>query len=165
MPILDPRIIEDVQRAIRLKTRREARLKAARMSSIQGDTQLRSDRSTFPAHSSPVRSHLQMAPSLAHVEDVSNDTEVDFSPSIGTMPLHPVPSSSNGGATLDWTGSTSEDEKAEKRWPLHLPKRKHKDRSSLPSSRNVVEKQDTIYAGMLRLARFIACVRSSHILR
>lgn len=158
----DPRIIEDVQRAIRLKTRREARLKAARMSSIQGDTQLRSDRSTFPAHSSPVRSHLQMAPSLAHVEDVSNDTEVDFSPSIGTMPLHPVPSSSNGGATLDWTGSTSEDEKAEKRWPLHLPKRKHKDRSSLPSSRNVVEKQDTIYAD--KLARIRSSVQG-HTLR
>lgn len=80
------------------------------------------------------------------------------------MPLHPVPLSSNGGATLDWTGSGSEDDRSEKRWSLHRTRRKHKDRFSMPSGRSVVEKQDSLYAGIslidLRGATFISALHS-----
>jgi len=156
----DPRIIEDVQRAIRLKARREARLKASRMTSPQRESQGKADADPVSSQSSPVRGPIQIPPPISAQEMLNNDSEIDFSPSIGTMPLHPVPSSSNGGATLDWTGSASEDEKSEKRWTLHI--RKHKDRSSIPSSRMIVEKQDSLYAD--KLAR-IKSKAKSHTLR
>lgn len=89
----------------------------------------------------------------------SIDSEVDFSPSVGTAPLHPVPLSANEGATLDWAGSASEDDR-DKRWPLHLPKRR-RDKQSAASSRAVVEKQETLYAGMMAFWE-IWCVPKYH---
>lgn len=73
-------------------------------------------------------------------------SDIDFSPSVQAAPLHPVPISSNGGATLDWTGFQSDDEKQDKRWTLG--KRKGKDKTS-SSNITVFEKQDTLFAGQL----------------
>lgn len=146
---VDPRIIEDVQRALRLRARHEARVKASQSNPTSKDSQLRSDMPSYSTHSSPVRASVQIPPPIVPSENLSNDSEIDFSPSIGTIPLHPVPSSSNGGATLDWTGLTSEDEKTEKRWILPIHKRRHKEKYPPLSTRTIVEKQDTLYAGMI----------------
>ncbi|KAI0082109.1 hypothetical protein K474DRAFT_1741672 [Panus rudis PR-1116 ss-1] len=80
----------------------------------------------------------------------SAESEVDFSPSVGTVPLHPVPASSNGGATLDWTGTTSDEERGDRRWSISI-KRKHKEKP-VPN-RAVIEKQDTLYADRLSRIR------------
>ncbi|PCH34002.1 hypothetical protein WOLCODRAFT_94617 [Wolfiporia cocos MD-104 SS10] len=137
--------MEDVRRAVRLKARREARLQTSH--SLRRKDLPKADAVPFSVHSSPSRAAVPLPPPTLQSDTSNHDSEVDFSPSIGTMPLHPVPSSANGGATLDWTGSTSEDEKSEKRWSLTLAKRKHRDK--VPSSRVFVEQQDSLYADKL----------------
>ena len=74
----------------------------------------------------------------------SVESEVDFSPSIGAAPNHPVPSSSDHGATLDWTASSSDDER-DRRWPM-LAKRRAKEKGI--ANRAVVENQESLYSGM-----------------
>lgn len=74
-------------------------------------------------------------------------TEVDFSPSVRPEPAHPVPLSFNEGATLDWGAVLSDDEKSDRKWPLHL-RRKHKARGG---AEPVVEQQDSLYAGWPRI--------------
>ncbi|TFY57248.1 hypothetical protein EVJ58_g7137 [Rhodofomes roseus] len=144
---LYPRIVEDVQRAIRLKQRREARIRSQSVH-IPNGAQSRGEPARGSRLSSPIRLPDQNPSSTAPSSATGSvDSEVDFSPSVGTVPLHPVPLSANDGATLDWAGSASEDDK-DKRWPLHLPKRK-RDKSSAASSRAVVEKQETLYADKL----------------
>jgi hypothetical protein len=84
-------------------------------------------------------------------------SEIDFSPSTGvssaTEPLHPVPSSLDDGATLDWTGSGSEDERHERRWSFSISKLKGKEKA--PQSNSVViEEQQSRYSGGLGLAQY-----------
>lgn len=135
-----------MQRVIRLKQRREARLRS-QSTHTTSDAGLRNDAAKVPRVSSPMRVLDPIPSSTAPSSGTGSiDSEVDFSPSVGTVPLHPVPLSANDGATLDWAGSASEDDR-DKRWPLHLPKRR-RDRPSAASSRAVVEKQETLYAGM-----------------
>ena len=147
---VDPRILEDVQRALKLKARREARLKASQTNGAVKDLTISSDQaseSSFSTYSSPVRSKLAEPPPITvPVSTHNGESEIDFSPSVGAVPLHPIPSSSNGGATLDWTGSASEDER-DKRWSLSITKRKHKDKRSFHVSKTAVEKQETLYVG------------------
>lgn len=104
--------------------------------------------SSFSTHSSPIRTRIPLPPpnvvQLAQGDSV--ESEIDFSPAVGVVPPHPVPSSSDGGATLDWTGSTSEDER-DKRWSLSITKRKHRDRYPTGAPKTVVEKQESLYAG------------------
>lgn len=146
----DPRILEDVQRALKLKARREVRLKAMQTSTSAKDTTVSSDQasgSSFSTYSSPVRTRLAEPPPISVPLSTHNgESEIDFSPSVGPVPLHPIPSSSNGGATLDWTGSASEDER-DKRWSISIPKRRHKDKSSFYVSKTSVEKQESLYVG------------------
>ncbi|EMD41889.1 hypothetical protein CERSUDRAFT_110441 [Gelatoporia subvermispora B] len=142
----DPRILEDVQRALKLKARREARLKGKQSrASKAAPPELNFDIPAPLNFTSPAGQGSEH-PSVGASEDQSLESEVDFSPSVGTIPLHPVPSSSNGGATLDWTGSTSEEDKSDKKWTLSVTKRRHKSKHSHSTSRTVVEKQDSLYA-------------------
>ncbi|EIW87060.1 hypothetical protein CONPUDRAFT_86981 [Coniophora puteana RWD-64-598 SS2] len=80
-------------------------------------------------------------------------SDVDFSPVTHAIPMHPVPISSNGGATLDWTGSLSDGERSDRRWTLSISKRKGKDRALL-SPRSMLEKQEALFAD--RIARIKA---------
>lgn len=153
--VADPRILEDVQRALDLRARRESRLKALQ----SNDRSLVSDQassSSFSTHgSSPVRARIpipDVSGPATHIhasgpQGGSMESEIDFSPSVGAIPHHPVPSSSNNGATLDWTGSGSEDERDGKRWSLSLAKRRHKDKFPYYANKAVVEKQESVYAG------------------
>lgn len=125
----DPRILQDVQRALKLKARREARLG-----------------SNFSAlNSEKVSSRLQRNISLLGQSPTqlgSLSSELDFSPSTGGSFLHPVPASLDNGATLDWSSS---DDKPESRWKLTGSKRKGKE-TLLPLSM-IIDKQETVHAG------------------
>ncbi|KAI0361454.1 hypothetical protein OH77DRAFT_1417714 [Trametes cingulata] len=150
----DPAILEDVQRALRLKARREARLRTLQSSPAHGEPRGTPDiasLSSVSASSSPVKAHAPNPPPFPRQPALPGDSEVDFSPSTGTAPLHPVPSSSDGGATLDWSVPPAE-EVRERRWSLSLTKRKGKE-ASLPSSKGVVEKQESLYADKLQRIR------------
>src|ERR1700733_7425550 len=96
----DPKILQDVQRALMLKARREARVQANgaakpepitfNMSSLNS-----SNKPTYPTVSS------------ASSHKASLSSEVDFSPLSGTSTAHPVPASLDNGMTLDWSGFAS----------------------------------------------------------
>jgi hypothetical protein len=114
--------------------------------------------SSFSANTSPVRTRLSVSPPpprhplvLASVDapegtqGTSVESDIDFSPAVGVVSPHPIPLSSNGGATLDWTGSASEDDR-DKRWPLSIAKRRHRDKHALGASKPVVEQQESLYA-------------------
>ncbi|KAI0375149.1 hypothetical protein BV20DRAFT_985495 [Pilatotrama ljubarskyi] len=150
----DPAILEDVQRALRLKARREARLRTLQSSPAHGELRGTPDiasLSSVSAASSPVKAQGPNPTSFPRQPVLPGDSEVDFSPSTGMAPLHPVPSSSDGGATLDWSVPPTE-EVRERRWSLSLTKRKGKE-TSLPASKGVVEKQESLYADKLQRIR------------
>ncbi|KAF8506723.1 hypothetical protein F5888DRAFT_1644778 [Russula emetica] len=134
---LYPKILEEVQRALKLKLRREARLAArANDSSV----------STSP-RSSPVRYSLPpLNPQASRIAKPSLESELDFSPSVGIDRLHPVPTSTDDGATLDWGGTFSEEDKSDRKWSLSLTKRKPKDRPFPTLSRDVLDRQEATFS-------------------
>ncbi|RPD55881.1 hypothetical protein L227DRAFT_579361 [Lentinus tigrinus ALCF2SS1-6] len=147
----DPGVLEDVQRALRAKARREARLRTQ-------STPLRvepprpldiasvSSTGSSPTKVAPTASPLSRQPRL------SGDSEIDFSPAVGVVPLHPVPSSSDGGITLDWSGPMSE-EGRERRWSLSRGKRRSKDHLSFSASRAAIDKQEAAHTRKLEQIR------------
>ncbi|KAI0830464.1 hypothetical protein BC628DRAFT_1295658, partial [Trametes gibbosa] len=158
---LYPAIMEDVQRALRLKARREARLRTLQSSPAHSDhraTPEIASLSSVSATSSPARGPA--GPSFPRHTELSGDSEVDFSPAVGTTSLHPVPSSLNGGITLDWAVPPPE-EARERRWSISITKRKGKE-PSIASSKELVEKQLSVYADKLEQIRSRA---KSHTLR
>ncbi|KAI0652002.1 hypothetical protein C8Q79DRAFT_935724 [Trametes meyenii] len=141
----DPAILEDVQRALRLKARREARLRALQSSPMQGELR------TTPEIVSLSSMSATSSPAYPQQSGLPGDSEIDFSPATGSAPPHPVPSSSDGGATLDWSVHSSE-EARERRWSISITKRKGKG-PSLGSPRDVIEKQEVLYTDKLQLLR------------
>lgn len=69
---------------------------------------------------------------------------MDFSPSISASAGHPVPRSTDDGATLDWSGDKSADDKLDRRWSLSMAKRKPKDTNF---EKPIAENQGYIYTG------------------
>jgi len=135
----DPKILEDVQRALKSKLRREARLQAARANDSSISTSSRS---------SPVRYSLPpLNPPAPRITKPSLESELDFSPSVGIDHLHPVPTSTDAGGTLDWGGTLVEEEKSDRKWPLSLTKRKPKDRPFPALSKDALERQEIAFSG------------------
>ena len=62
------------------------------------------------------------------------------------MPPHPVPASLDNGETLDWSGFNH---RSEGRWHLSVSKRK--GRETLQPSTLVMDHQETLYSGKVRL--------------
>jgi hypothetical protein len=139
----DPAILEDVQRIIRAKARHDARARSLQsspqpnpvsyatglMSGLDGSA--RSSPISFPSSTGT------KAPSTG---------DVDFSPSVGdTFALHPVPVSSNDGATLDWSGYDAMEERHDRKWSISVAKRKGKHKPTTPAA--FVEQQDSLYTG------------------
>ncbi|THH09199.1 hypothetical protein EW146_g8754, partial [Bondarzewia mesenterica] len=156
---LYPHILEDVERALKLKARREARLKATMANSHLREVSSKSDMASASSGSSPIRTARPPVPPPPSITPRLNgpslESEIDFSPSVGVekVDLHPIPLSSNDGATLDWGGSPSEDEKPDKRWSLSRTMRKSKDKGISNSSKDVVEKQESLYVDKLARIR------------
>ncbi|KAG2156659.1 uncharacterized protein EDB93DRAFT_1079400 [Suillus bovinus] len=142
---LYPKIIQDVQRALELQSRRRDRksFTPSQPSVTEGQTPIELRHETSFQHSPPAS-----PPPFTH--SLRPPLDIDFSPSIQAVPLHPVPLSSNAGATLDWAGSQSEEERLEKRWTFG--KRKGKDRPS-SSNKAILEKQDTLFADRISRIR------------
>ncbi|KAH7909790.1 hypothetical protein BJ138DRAFT_1154407 [Hygrophoropsis aurantiaca] len=141
----DPRIIQDVQRALHFQTRRRDRRSLIPMqpSIDEVPSPEMGSGSSIPLVS-PFTAITTLPSSPTYRSPDRVLSEIDFSPSTRVAPIHPVPLSSNGGATLDWTGSLSEEEKGEKRW-LSINKRKGKEKA-LTSSKTVVEKQEVLFS-------------------
>ncbi|TFK56693.1 hypothetical protein OE88DRAFT_1803363 [Heliocybe sulcata] len=156
----DPGILEDVQRALKLKARREARLRAMQAAGARGDAPVRSDRTTASSVSagsslSPMEVSFPTSTApTSHAPRPSNDSDIDFSPSVGVTHLHPVPTSTDEGTTLDWTGLTATTEKHDiRRWTLSLTS-KGKSKEKHPSlGKGVAEQQDMLYTEKLRRIR------------
>ncbi|KAJ7897068.1 hypothetical protein B0H14DRAFT_3124643, partial [Mycena olivaceomarginata] len=115
---LDPRILLDVQRALKLKARREARLKSVNSSPSSNKSEPVAS-SPSPAKTSPSRptfSPIAFPPPvpapIVHESEPSTSSG-HSGPRAGG---HPVPSSSDEGTTLDWSGMGAEDDKPERRW-------------------------------------------------
>ena len=152
-PNSDPKIMKDVQRALKLKARRDARIQSGQLprkeATSKSDVASRSSVSTTP---SPHRLLFPTSPpdTVPQAEvDAKAETEIDFGPSTGfaiaTTSLHPVPTSLDNGAVLDWTGTSGNEEKYERRWTLSISRRKEKDRPQDLGPMGI-EKQEILHA-------------------
>lgn len=141
----DTRILQDVERAIKLKAQREARVREKHISIPlygrhpipnlpSGDSSLHP--ALHPRHS-PSNGQLFLPPTI------------DFGPSIArdTILQHPVPSSVDNGRSLDWSHVATGD-RADRRWSLTMSKRKNNDGTpSLARTTDQIQKLDKLYAG------------------
>ncbi|KIM47778.1 hypothetical protein M413DRAFT_439448 [Hebeloma cylindrosporum] len=151
---LYPRILQDVQRALKLKARREARLKK----DLVVTPEKRTSHHTSPSSDrkelgEPIlQPHFSSSPSISLPSSrklsSSTSSDVDFSPSTGIfdhlIQAHPIPSSLDNGTTLDWTGTISDDG----------INRKEKDR--LPPLRVLADEQEQIHKVKLSRTRNMA---------
>ncbi|KAK7059198.1 hypothetical protein VNI00_001825 [Paramarasmius palmivorus] len=143
-------ILQDVERALKMKARREARLKSGKSPS---SAVKRVSLTSTPPSTSPSRvlSTIAGSPTIAESTNPnspprsSHTQEIDFSPATEPFPAtppkkilpHPVPLSPDDGASLDWSG-TPEDER---RWSLSSSRRKGKEKDLLLSAA-IFEKQE-----------------------
>ncbi|KAG7098958.1 hypothetical protein E1B28_000846 [Marasmius oreades] len=160
----DSRILQDVERAVKMKARREARLKAGK--SNHNRASLNSSPSQTSSSPSKLLSIIPGSPTgTAFPSNGSPPVDIDFSPSTETtnystplgsrkIPSHPVPWSSDDGSTLDWSG-IPEDDKHERRWTLSISKGKGKDKEQLTSVMSI-EKQENIYSTKLSRIKTLA---------
>ncbi|KAI5997991.1 hypothetical protein EDD15DRAFT_2162091 [Pisolithus albus] len=147
---LYPKILQDVQRALQLQSRRRDR-RPYHAKPSDGDNSPLTNFSKAPIeHSASDHLPVPLLPS-----------DVDFSPFTKSAPRHPVPLSSDGGATLDWAGSHSEDEKL---WSIHKGKRKGKEKEPLPN-RAFIEKQEALFTGLIKAEASAATVRKVAIVK
>jgi len=153
----DPRILQDVQRALKLKARREARLKRETSGNEKTDSPEHSLSShqfktppRVPSSSRPSSSPSSY-PSTSRKSSTNAASEVDFSPSTGISesPLqsHPVPSSTDNGRTLDWTGLHQED--GDRRRIMGIGKKKEKDK--MPLFGLMMDQNEQHYEGTYRI--------------
>ncbi|TFK30875.1 hypothetical protein FA15DRAFT_662938 [Coprinopsis marcescibilis] len=166
---LYPRILLDVQRAIKLKARREARLKRQQspaLESQEGSPVAKGPEDSPPPSKSPWSSASLGIGSTSATppRKTSNSTssDIDFSPSTTTSGLlqipvyaHPVPTSLDNGRTLDWTGSAMEDDR---KWHMSIGKRKEKDRI-LPLG-VMAEQQELMYKDKLSKIQAMASAQT-----
>ncbi|KAJ7492419.1 hypothetical protein FB451DRAFT_1078464, partial [Mycena latifolia] len=143
----DPRILQDVQRALKLKARREARLKSANSSPSSSKPE-----AAAPGPSQPKTSPLRPAfppipfppPPIPAIREIASSPPPARSGA--SVSNHPIPTSSDEGTTLDWSGIGSEDDRFERRWTMSISKRK--DREKHPSN-SAVETRESMYAAKI----------------
>ncbi|KAF7311109.1 hypothetical protein HMN09_00655100 [Mycena chlorophos] len=128
----DAKILQDVQRALKLKARREARLKSGPNAEATAPSASKTSpvKNAFPAPLSPGEPSQPRRPGLK----IAN---------------HPVPSSSDEGTTLDWSGIGSDDDK-ERRWTMSMSRRKEKDKQPSDSA---VETRESMHTAKLAQIR------------
>jgi hypothetical protein len=138
----DPKLFQDIQRALAAKARREARLGTANAPSTHRDSIPFPEKDSISSGSSAPRTTSNNATPVR----IGTTSDLDFSPST-SLPLrtHPVPTSSDDGVTLDWAGMFSGHERHERRWTLSISKRKDKGKAPLNSV--LIEKQESLHTG------------------
>lgn len=128
--MLDPAILADVQRALKMKARREARSRAT--GPIRTNP---SPQSFFSNPSSPSRTSFSPGDNIPIHSTNRADTGEDFVATSDAVVSHPTPRSLDNGVTLDWSGKeAAEGPKHERKWSLSIHKRKTKDKAVSASS-------------------------------
>ena len=74
-----------------------------------------------------------------------------------------MPTSTDDGATLDWGGALSEEDKVDKKWTLSLTKRRRKDNHSPVLSKDALERQEVTFSGTASYHTYRACEFSYNI--
>ena len=145
--MLDPAIIADVQRALKMKARREARLRTA--GSMHTDV---SPHSFFSNPSSPSRAPISPGEHITFPSVNCTDAGEDFASTSDPTFSHPMPRSLDNGATLNWSSiEVGEEPKHERRWSLAINKHKNKDKAmtiSSPDRSSIVIPHDYDYDGL-----------------
>ncbi|KAJ7225265.1 hypothetical protein GGX14DRAFT_637960 [Mycena pura] len=143
---LYPRILQDVQRALKLKARREARLKA----SNSGPLAVKSEHApgSLQSRTSPLRQSFPVPfpPPPVPVIPERPIPSLQDGPSGHSFANHPVPTSSDEGTTLDWSGIGFDDDKSERRWTMSISKRRDKEKHP---SNSAVETRESMYAAKI----------------
>ncbi|KAF8216000.1 hypothetical protein K438DRAFT_1561452 [Mycena galopus ATCC 62051] len=154
---LYPRILQEVQRALKLKARREARLKTVNSSPSSNKSEPAPSNSSpsklSPTKTSSTKTYPLRAtfPPISVPPPVPTIIENEPSTSVHSLPRggrHPIPSSSDEGTTLDWSGVGSEDDKSERRWTMSITRR-HKDTKDKHPSDSAVETRESMYAAKI----------------
>ena len=128
--ILDPAILADVQYALKVKARREARLRGT--GPIRTDASPQSFFSNLP---SPNKDPSSPGENVAFPSVNRTDKGDDFVASLDSSVPHPMPRSLDNGATLDWSGKEiTEEPRHDRKWSLSINKRKPKDKATSISS-------------------------------
>jgi hypothetical protein len=140
--------MQDVQRALQLKARRESRAGGTQLSTNSSDISPRNKKPYSPSTGSTSPARISFSDSLEHATRhapvISSD--IDFSPAVRSAPLHPVPTLVNNGRTLDWSGSSMEEGKHDKLWRIPTVKRKEKEKD-IPPSTQIIQKDIAHHAG------------------
>lgn len=142
---IDPNILADLQKALRHKPRVEEHFKAS-LSNSRTSSPFQG--SSSPSRVSPVPFQIKKSvPSPPQTFRSIRDKElVDFSPSVGRTPKHPVPTSVDDGLTLDWSGTVSEDDRRDRKWSMPL-RRSSREKYPHISNKVLIQKQEALYAG------------------
>ncbi|KAL1748978.1 membrane protein [Schizophyllum fasciatum] len=131
--------------------RRDARYRAS-----PGQRSQTSSRSSLPQHFSLVPPPFNVASEINFAPSTSAGAKTDVTNA------HPVPTSLDGGNTLDWSvHPAEEEEKEEKKWKLTLSKKKGKEKETLLSSSDLV-KQENQFVDNLRRIRNEASPQTLH---
>jgi hypothetical protein len=160
---IDPRILQDVQRALQLKARREARMKRETITTPETARTYQESPASSPSEppSKPpfvpdLSSPSSVSASPLRKSSNSTASDVDFSPSTGWFDppskLHPVPTSLDNGITLDWTGGSGHE--GERRWTKSIVKKRDKD--ILPPLGVMIDEQEQMHKGVMEI--FSNCI-------
>ncbi|KAJ6520030.1 hypothetical protein C8R45DRAFT_953640 [Mycena sanguinolenta] len=144
----DPRILQEVQRALKLKARREARLKSVNSSPSSNKSEPAASTSS-PTKTSPLRAAFPPISAPPRVPSIPEREPSTSGHSISRVGRHPVPSSLDEGTTLDWSGIGSEDDRSERRWTMSITKRKDKDMKERHPSDSIVETRGSMHAAKI----------------
>ncbi|KAG7452358.1 uncharacterized protein BT62DRAFT_299890 [Guyanagaster necrorhizus] len=151
----DPQILQDVHRAVKLKARRDARMKESPRTLHPAKAPSGSSWSSSSTRPFPVSPSSYGSPFAG----VTHPSEIDFSPSTGNAHVnvepHPIPTSVDNGSTLDWGGSNQGEDRTERRWTLSMSKRKGKEKEP-PISVNALEAQESQYTVKLSRIKTVA---------
>ncbi|KAF7339293.1 hypothetical protein MSAN_02142800 [Mycena sanguinolenta] len=149
---LYPRILQEVQRALKLKARREARLKSAASSPSSNKSEPVPSTSS-PTKTSPLRATFPPISAPPPVPSIPEREPSTSGHSASRVGRHPVPSSLDEGTTLDWSGTGTEDERSERRWAMSITKRKDKDMKERHPSDSIVETRESMHAAKIMQIR------------
>ncbi|KAJ8516133.1 hypothetical protein ONZ45_g6520 [Pleurotus djamor] len=154
---LYPQVLHDVQKALKLKARREARIRAGLPPHLPRNLPSSPSSSvSSPPRPTIYRTSPITSPSPSpQRRPILTNSEVDFGPSTvaSNTPVtpHPVPSSIDDGDTLDWAGDASDDEKSDKRWSLSIHRRKGKDKAANISNVDLKKADDDYQMKLIHL--------------
>ncbi|KAF8665356.1 hypothetical protein AX16_000375 [Volvariella volvacea WC 439] len=141
----DPKIMQDVERAVFLKRQREARLRA-QQDSIPTWHREHRRASSSTATSSPSPQPLPKRRfderNRPTTPSSAKSMEMGSFSSMADLNTHPLPCSVDDGRTLDWSSAATEI-RSDKRWSLSLSKRRNTP--SLASTADQIHKLEKLY--------------------